>query len=173
LIYAPICQAKGKEQLDFPTRIYTEQEVDQARDLIGKGYKHILRIEGSPEFKKKVKAAVELVKIAGSYDILRTYIRTIVEIDGLTQLRQAEAAIWANTYAVKHDVDAAGLFIQKANQMKEYLEGRLYYGGAAEKRLLNERMRFLETLEEKSQDERVREECRRILGVWKEARLVY
>jgi hypothetical protein len=104
--------------LDFPSRIYTEKEVNLARELTAKGYKHTLRIEGSPDFTGKAKLALELVKIVGCYDFLRRYIRTIKEIDGLTQLRQAEAAIWANSYAVENEVDAASFFIQKANQMK-------------------------------------------------------
>jgi hypothetical protein len=159
--------------LDFPKRIYTEEEVNKARELIEKGYKHSLRSEGSPAFKQKVKRALKLVKVAGCYDFLRTYIRIVKEIDGLTQLRQAEAAIWANMYAVENPVDAASLFVQKANHMKEYLEGKLYYGGAAEKRSDEKRIEFLKVLKAKSQEEQVREECERILKLWREGYLVY
>jgi hypothetical protein len=159
--------------LDFPKRIYTEEEVNKARELIKKGYKHSLRSEGSPAFKQKVNRALELVKVAGYYDFLRTYIRVVKEIDGLTQLRQAEAAIWANMYAVENPVDAASLFVQKANHMKEYLEGKLYYGGAAEKRSDEKRIEFLKVLKAKSQEEQVREECEKILTLWREGYLVY
>jgi hypothetical protein len=159
--------------LDFPKRIYTEEEVNKARELIEKGYKHSLRAEGSPAFKQKVKRALGLVKAAGYYDFLRTYIRKVEEIDGLTQLRQAEAAIWANMYAVENPVDAASRFVQKANHMKEYLEGKLYYGGAAEKRSDEKRIEFLKVLKAKSQEEQVREECERILNLWRESYLVY
>ena len=159
--------------MDFPRRIYTEEEVNRARELIEKGYKHTLRTEGSPVFKQKVKGALELVKAAGYYDFLRTYIRTVKEIDGLTQLRQADAAIWANMYAVKNPVDAASLFVQKANNMKEYLEGKLYYGGAAEKRSDEKRIEFLKVLKAKSQEKQVIEECERILNLWREGYLVY
>jgi hypothetical protein len=159
--------------LDFPKRIYTEEEVNKARELIEKGYKHSLRAEGSPAFKQKVKRALKLVKAAGYYDFLRTYIRKVEEIDGLTQLRQAEATIWANMYAVENPVDAASLFVQKANHMKEYLEGKLYYGGAAEKRSDEKRIEFLKVLKTKSQEEQVREECERILKLWRESYLVY
>ena len=159
--------------MDFPKRIYTEEEVNKARELIEKGYKHSLRAEGSPAFKQKVKRTLELVKAAGYYDFLRTYIRKVEEIDGLTQLRQAEAAIWANMYAVENPVDAASLFVQKANHMKEYLEGKLYYGGAAEKRSDEKRIEFLKVLKTKSQEEQVREECERILKLWRESYLVY
>jgi len=72
--------------LDFPKRIYTEEEVKKTRELVEKGYKHSLKSVGSLAFKEKVKQALELVKTAGYYDFLRTYIRTIKEIDGLTQL---------------------------------------------------------------------------------------
>jgi hypothetical protein len=159
--------------LDFPKRIYTEEEVNKARELIEKGYKHSLRAEGSPAFKQKVERALGLVKAAGYYDFLRTYIRKVEEIDGLTQLRQAEAAIWANMYTVANPVDAASLFVQKANHMKEYLEGKLYYGGAAEKRSDEKRIEFLKVLKTKSQEEQVREECERILKLWRESYLVY
>lgn len=159
--------------MDFPKRIYTEEEVNRARELVEKGYKHTLRSEGSPPFKQKVKRALELVKTAGYYDFLRTYIRTIKEIDGLTQLRQADAVIWANIYAVENPVDAASLFVQKANHMKEYLEGKLYYGGAAEKRSDEKRIEFLKVLKAKSQEKQVREECERILKLWREGYLVY
>jgi hypothetical protein len=159
--------------MDFPNRIYTEEEVSKARKLVEEGYKHNLRVQGSPAFKQKVKTAIELVKTAGYYGFLRTYIRTIKEIDGLTQLRQADAAIWANTYAVKNPVDAASLFVQKANHMKEYLESKLYYGGAAERRSDEKRVEFLEALRDRSQKRRVRDECDRILRVWREGYLVY
>lgn len=159
--------------MDFPRRIYTEEEVNKARELVEKGYKHSLRSEGSPAFKQKVKGALELVKVAGYYDFLRTYIRAIKEVDGLTQLRQADAAIWANMYAVENPVDAASLFVQKANQMMEYLEGKLYYGGAAEKRSDEKRIEFLKALEAKSQEKQVIEECERILKLWREGYWVY
>ena len=159
--------------MDFPKRIYTEQELKRARELTEKGYRHSLTIEGSIAFKEKVQRVFELVKTAGYYDFFITYIGTVKEIDGLTQLRQSEAAIWANKYAVENPVDAASFFVQKANQMKEYLEGQLYYGGAAEKRSDEKRIEFLKVLEAKSNDERVKEECERILKLWREGYLVY
>lgn len=159
--------------MDFPSRIYTEAEVNKARELVEKGYKHDLNAEGGPAFKQKVRRSIELVNTAGYYDFLRTYIRIIKEIDGLTQLRQADAAIWANMYAVENDVDAASLFVQKANQMKEYLEGKLYYGGAAERRSDEKRIEFLKALKAKTEEKPVKQECERILKLWKEGYLVY
>jgi hypothetical protein len=159
--------------LKFPERVYTEKEVKTARELVNKGYKHSLTVEGSPNFKQKVNQALELVKTAGYYEFLRTYIRQITEIDGITQLRETEVVIWANEFAVENPVDAASLLIQKANHMKEYLEGKLYYGGTAEKRSVEKRIRFLEVLKEKSQDESVKEECARLLQMWEDSALAY
>jgi len=155
--------------LEFPKRIYTTEELKKAGELVKKGYKHRLRVKGSPIFKQKVKQALELIKTAGYYNFLRTYIRNIVEIDGLTQLREADAAIWANKYAVQNPVDAASLFIQKANHMKEYLEGKLYFGGEAEARSVQKRIGFLETLKMKSRKKEIKEECERLLRSWSES----
>ncbi len=155
--------------MTFPDRIYTVDEVKEAEKLTKKGYKHRLKVKGNPEFKRKTEEALKLVKTAGYYDFLRTYIREIVEIDGLTQLREAEAAIWANKYAVQNPVDAASLFIQKANHMKEYLEGQLYYGGEAERRSVEKRIEFLEILKKKSRKREVKEECEKLLKSWSES----
>lgn len=155
--------------LEFPERIYTEKEVKTARKLVNKGYKHNLTVYGNSKFKQKVDEALELVKTAGYYEFLRTYIKRIVEIDGLTQLRETEAIMWANRFAVENPVDAASLFIQKANHMKEYLEGILYYGGTAEQRSVEKRIRFLEVLKERSQNETVKEECTRLLQMWEDS----
>jgi hypothetical protein len=159
--------------LEFPKRIYTGEEVKKAKELIDKGYKHRLRVKGSSIFKQKANQVLKLVKTAGYYEFLRAYIRCIVEIDGFTQLREAEAAIWANKYAVENPVDAASLFVQKANHMKEYLEGKLYYGGEAEKRSVAKRIEFLKVLKERSRENEVKEECVRLLKLWHESSLVY
>jgi len=155
--------------MGFPQRIYTSEEVKKAKELTDKGYKHRLRVKGSSNFKQKVSQTLKLIKTAGYHDFLRTYIRNITEIDGLTQLREAEAAIWANRYAVKNPVDAASLFVQKAHHMKEYLEGKLYYGGEAERRSVEKRIEFLRTLKKKSRKKEVKEECERLLGSWSES----
>ncbi len=159
--------------LSFPKRVYTQDEVSVARNIIAKGYKHRLRVYGSPDFRQKTKKALRLIKIAGYYDFLRTYIRSIKEIDGLTQLRQAEATIWANEYAVRDPVDAASAFVQKASHMKEYIEGKIYYGGAAEKRSYEKRVEFLDALRKRTKEKNVAEECDRLLRMWKEGSLVY
>jgi hypothetical protein len=159
--------------LEFPRRIYTEEEVRKASELIGKGHKHRLTVKGSPAFRQKVRRALELVRTAGYYDFLRTYIRRIEETDGLTQLRNADAAIWANVYAVEDSVDAASMFIQKANHMQEYLELKHYYGGEAEKRSVAKRIEFLEVLRTRSREQEVKAECDRLLRLWRDSFLVY
>jgi len=159
--------------LEFPERVYTEKEVKTARKLVNKGHKHSLTVEGSKDFKQKVNETLELVKTAGYYDFLRTYIRKIIEIDGLTQLRETEAAMWANKFAVENPVDAASLLIQKAYHMKEYLEGKLYYGGNAEKRSVEKRINFLEVLRNKSQNESIKEECSRLLQMWEDSSIAF
>jgi len=159
--------------LKFPERVYTTDEVKTAKELIDKGYKHRLKVKGSPNFTQKVNQALALAKIAGYYEFLRTYIKQIIEIDGITQLRETEVAIWANKFAVENPVDAASLFIQKTSQMKEYLEGELYYGGAAEKRSVEKRIEFLESLKNKSKEKAVKEECERLLKMWEDSALAY
>jgi hypothetical protein len=155
--------------MNFPKRIYTSEEVAEARILIHRGYRHRLIIKGSPDFKDKTRKALTLIKSAGYYDFIRKYIRRIVEIDGFTQLREADATIWANKYAVQDPVDAASLFVQKANHMKEYLEAKLHFGGAAETRSVRKRVEFLEALKRRSRKKDVVEDCERLLRSWSES----
>ena len=158
---------------EFPERVYTEQEHKQAKRMIDAGFKHELSVQGEPAFTTKVNEALELVKEAGLYDFLRTYVRQIKEIDGLTQLRETEVSIWANKFAVENPVDFASLLIQKTHHMKEYLDGELYYGGASEKRTVQKRIEFLELLKTKTGDTKVKEECERLLEMWRENALAY
>jgi hypothetical protein len=153
--------------MKFPERIYTKREVEKARMLIKKGYQHCLTVEGSVNFRQKVKKALDLIKITGYADFVRTYIRSIVEIDGLSQLRQEKAAIWANKYAVNNIIEAAGFLIQKAFQMKEYLESKAYYGGEAERRAVQKRVEFLKKLL-KSGDIITKKKCKESLKRWTE-----
>jgi len=159
--------------LKFPEKVYTTDEVEKAKKLIDEGYKHELKVEGTPEFKEKVNQSLDLLRTVGYYELLRTYIREITEIDGLTQLRETEAVIWANKFAVENPVDAASLFIQKVNHMKEYLEGKEYYGGQAEKRSVDKRIGFLEKLEKESKNKNIKDECKRLLQMWEDAALAY
>ena len=142
--------------MSFPQKIYTTKEVCAAKELINQGYKHNLSVDGGDDFKAKVNQAIEYLKTAGYYDFLRTYVKEIKEIDGMTQLRETEVSIWANKFAVENPVDAASLLVQKAYSMKEYLDGELYYGGNAEKRSVVKRIEFLQTLKEKTSDSAVK-----------------
>ena len=139
--------------------------------MIAHGYKHDLAVEGTSEFKQKISRILELVKTAGCYDFLRTYIRQIIEIDGLTQLRETEAAIWANKFAVENPVDAASLFIQKTHHMKQYIDGDLYYGGTSEKLTVEKRIKFLDALKNKTDEKEIKDECERLLKMWEESSL--
>ena len=66
-------------------------------------------------------------------------------------------------------VDAASVFIQKTEQMKEYIDQKLYYGGQAEKRSHQKRIEFLQTLENKTKDQKVKDDCQKALKMWKES----
>lgn len=145
----------------------------KARELIENGFRHNVSIMGDSSFQTKVNKALDLMRIAGYYDFFRTYIRQVKEVDGFTQLRKSDATIWANEYAVENSVDAASLFVQKASQMKEYIEGFIYFGGEAEKRSIIKRIGFLENLRQMTTEGKVREECERLLGLWRESALVY
>jgi len=153
--------------MKFPARVYTEDEVQKAKSLIEKGHKHQLRVKGSRDFKSKAEKALELIKLADHYDFLRTYIRDIVEIDGLSQLRESEVAIWLNKYSATDPIEAAGFVIQKAQQMKDYIEGKLYYD-KGEIRAVNKRIEFLETLKERSTDQALKKRCEEVLKAWTE-----
>lgn len=156
----------------FPERVYTLNEVQKARTLIEKGYKHRIRIKGSPSFKIKTQEAVKLIRSAGYYDFLRTYIRSIREIDGLSQLRESEASIWANIYAVNDPVDAACFFIQKAWQMKRYVEGKIYYGPQGETLAAEERVRFIKKLTSCTSDLKIKAKCLERLKLLEDSRFL-
>lgn len=153
--------------MEFPERVYTVEEVRKARSLIEKGYKHDLKVDGNPDFVAKVEKALEVIKSAGYYDFLRTYIRTIREIDGLSQLREQDVAIWFHVKALDDPIDDAGFIIQKTQQMKDFIEGRLYYE-TGEVRAVNKRIEFIETLRDKTNDPTIKKKCEENLRKWKE-----
>jgi len=158
--------------LEFPERIYTQEEVDKARELIQKGYKHALKIEGSPKFKDKMKQVIELIKTADYYEFLCTYIREITEIEGFSQLHEADAAIWANMSTLADLVDAASYIVQKAQQMKDYLEGNLYYG-TGEMTAMEKRLEFIRTLKTKTNSEAIRQRCEQLLREWADTKIQF
>ena len=164
--------AAGGRPAAFPERVYTQEEVERARRLIRAGHRHRLTVAGSPPFRAKVEEALSLIRTAQMYDFLRTYIREVAEVQGLSQLREADAAVWANSYAVADPLEAAGYLIQKAQQMRDYLEGRPYFGGAGEASAVKERIRFLEELKRKTDDHTIRRRCEEALRLWDESRFL-
>jgi hypothetical protein len=153
--------------LNFPERVYTVEEVKKARSLIEKGYKHDLKVEGTKDFVNKVEKALDLIKTADYYDFLRTYIRSIREIEGLSQLREQEVAIWFNVKALDDPIDDAGFIIQKTQQMKDFIEGKLYYE-TAEVKAVNKRLEFIEALRDETKDPEIKKRCEENLKKWKE-----
>jgi len=151
----------------FPERVYTVEEVRKARELVEEGYRHRVRVNGSKEFRHKVKEALHLIRTAGYKDFFRTYIGHILEVDGFSQLRTEEVAIWANKYTIAEPVDVASYFIHKAQQMKDYLEGRLYYD-KGELDAIKKRIQFLEDLRSKSRSQEIRQKCEELLKRWNE-----
>jgi len=158
--------------VEFPERVFTEEEVKRAKELIEKGYKHRLRIVGSPKFKREIEKTLKLIKTAGYYDFLRTYIRQIQEIEGFSQLHEADVAIWANMPMLVDAVDAASYIVQKVQQMKDYIEGKLYYG-IGEVAAIEKRLEFLEKLKEKSNSEDVKKKCEELLKRWSETKITF
>ena len=159
--------------MTFPERVYTQDEVTKARELIQKGYKHALKIEGDQQFKNKMDQVLDLVKTADYYDFLRTYIRQIVEMEGFSQLHEADAAIWANMSMLSLDpVDAASYVVQKAQQMKDYLEGNLYYG-TGEIAAIEKRLEFIKTLKTKSENQKIKQRCEDLLKKWADTKIEF
>jgi len=159
-------------QMEFPERVFTEDEVRRARELVEKGYKHRLMITGSKQFKAEVKKALQLIETAGYYDFLRTYIREIQEIEGFSQLHEADVVIWANMQTFVDSVDAASYLVQKAHQMKDYLERRLYYG-TGEISAIEKRLEFLGKLKERSSSQEIKRRCEELLKQWADTKMMF
>jgi len=158
--------------LEFPERVYTQEEVGKARELIQKGYKHTLKIEGSPQFKNKMEQVIELIKTADYHDFLRTYIRQIIEMEGFSQLHEADAAIWANMSMLIDPIDAASYVVQKAQQMKDYIQGNLYYG-TGEMVAIEKRLEFIKTLKTKSKSKDIQKRCEELLKKWADTKMQF
>jgi len=154
-------------EAEFPERVYTAEEIQLAQRLIGKGYKHRLKVVGSDIFRKNVEGILSLIGVAGYHDFFRTHIRSIVEIDGIGQLREYEAAIWANAHNVGDPVEGARFLVQKAYQMKSYLEGKPYheYG---ETMAIQKSLEFLEDLKKKCKDNDLQKKCEEALRLWRD-----
>ena len=158
--------------MEFPERVFTEEEVKQAKELVERGYRHKLRVMGSQEFKRKMARIVNLIKTAGYYEFLTTYIREIKEIEGLSQLHEADVVIWANMPMLVDPVDAASYIVQKAQQMKDYIERKLYYG-TGEIAAIEKRLEFLKKLRERSRSKEIKQKCDELLKRWEDTKLMF
>lgn len=151
--------------MKFPERIYTVDEFMAARQSIQEGHRHRLEISGSLDFRERVAEIVTLIETAGYYDFLRTYIRRIAEIGGVSQLREADATIWLSTYLLRNPVEGARFIVQKAHQMKAYLAGRVYYI-LGERHAVQKSVEFLRALKARLRDEAMRALCEDVLTQW-------
>ncbi len=151
--------------MKFPERIYTIDEFMAARQCIQDGHRHHLEISGSPDFQERVEEVVALIKTAGYYDFLRTYIRCIAEIGGVSQLREAEAMIWLSTYILKNPIEGARFIMQKAYQMEAYLAGRVY-DIMGELPAVEKSVAFLSALKEQLRNEALLAMCNDVLNKW-------
>ncbi len=129
-------------------------------------------MKGSPAFKKKLNEALRLIRLVGYYDFLRTYIRQIEEINGFSQLHEADVAIWATIHMLEDPVDAASYIVQKAQQMKDYVEGKLYYG-LGEMTSIEKRIEFLEKLKTKSKNSEIKKKCEELLKKWADSAFTF
>jgi hypothetical protein len=151
--------------LEFPRRIYTVKEVMKARECVNNGYKHRLTVIGSNDFKEKIKRIKSLLRITDYFDFFRTYIRTIQEIDGISQLRETEATIWLNDVLARKPCDGARFVIQKAYQMQDYLAGKQFYE-KGEMAAIEKSLEFLRLLQEKRITDDLKQQCKLILDQW-------
>ncbi|MEM2875409.1 MAG: hypothetical protein QXL67_00420 [Candidatus Bathyarchaeia archaeon] len=161
-----------RASLTFPDRLYNEEGLKIARDLIEGGFRHNIKVEGSREFMEKVEESLRLVEVAGYMDFLRRYISRIVEKDGFSQLREDELTIWANKYTVSDSVEAASFFVQKAEQMRLYIQREAHVGSKAESEAINKRIQFLRDLRDRTGEPEVRKICEEKLKQWSESTLL-
>ena len=153
--------------LDFPLHVYTLDEFNAARKAIASGYKHRLTITGSQSFRQRAQKILCLIELAGYSDYLRTYIREIKEVDGLGQLREAEATIWLNSFHLADPIEGARFVIQKANQMQAYLEGKPWYI-LGELPAVRASIEFLRQLSMRLKDQEERAQCDEAIRKWTE-----
>ena len=158
--------SESRKEAGFPEKVYTVEEVRSAQRALSKGHRHMIKIVGSDPFTEKVEGALGLIRAAGYKDFLRKYIRSVVEIDGVSQLREHDAAIWANIHNFTDPVEGARFLIQKAHQMKMYLEGKPYYEHG-ETSAIQRSLEFLEELKVRCKDRGLREKCEETLRLWR------
>jgi len=151
--------------MDFPERIYTLDEFMEARTAIAKGHKHKLAITGDDPFKGLVERIVDLIDLAGYGELLRTYIREIRQIGGISQLRETEASIWLNRLVAEDPIEGTRFVVQKVLQMQAYIEGRAWYI-LGELPAVRGSVEFLKKLREQLKDPELRTRCDRVIMEW-------
>ncbi len=159
--------------MKFPEKIYSVEDLKLARELVEKGFKHKIEIIGEESFVNRVKETFKLLETAGYMDFVRSYIRRIEEKGGFSQLRESELTIWANKYTVSDLVEAASLWVQKAEQVRLFLNGIAHYSGDAEEAAIKKRIDFLKKLMRKTEDPKIKRKCREKLRMWFEGSLLY
>jgi hypothetical protein len=157
--------------MEFPRRIYTVTEFMKARECVENGHMHRIKIIGSKDFKEKIKKIKSLLRITDYYDFVRTYIRLLKEIDGIGQLRETDATIWLNKYIIENPVEGARFIVQKAQQMKDYLEGKQYYE-TGELATIEKSIEFLRELQGKRICEELKLQCEEVLEQWTKERIL-
>lgn len=152
--------------MEFPDILLSQEERLAAKTLIDGGYRHEVEVSGRPDFRLKVAEAFKVLRSAGYHDFFRSYIRRVVEVEGLSQLREPEATMWVNELKVAEPVEAARFFVQKAEQMRSYLEGLETYLGVIERRSVMKSLEFLRALLGRVGDEGLKARCRELLEEW-------
>jgi len=151
--------------MDFPQRIYTLDELKEARAAIAAGYRHKLAIIGDASFKDMVAKILDLIDLAGYGELLRTYIREIRQIEGISQLRETEASIWLNELVAEDPIEGARFVVQKLLQMQAYIDGRSWYI-LGELPAVRGSIKFLRKLKRRLKDPALKARCDRVIREW-------
>jgi hypothetical protein len=151
--------------VNFPERIYTLDELKEARAAIASGYKHEVRVVGNPQFNNRVSMITELIKLAGYWELLKTFIREIRLTEGVSQLRETEASIWLNQMTLENPIEGARFIMQKVFQMQSYIEGKAWYI-MGELPAVKKSICFLKELRSRLQDTELKAKCSQILDEW-------
>ena len=151
--------------MSFPERIYTQDELEKARVAVESGYRHDIRVIGNPQFNNKVSPIMELIRLSGYQELLRTFIREIRQIEGVSQLRETEASIWLNQKTLENPIEGARFIMQKAFQMESYIKGEAWYI-MGELPAVRRSIDFLRELRNRLKDTELRAKCSQVLDEW-------
>jgi hypothetical protein len=151
--------------MGFPERVYTLDEYRKARAAIKNGHRHRLRLVGDVHFRDLVFRILDLIKLAGYDGFLRTYIKQICQIEGISQLRETESSVWMSNVVAQDSLEGARFVTQKTFQMKAYIEGRAWYF-SGESAAIKESLEFLRVLKERLKDPELRTRCEKMIEAW-------